>query len=80
MLISKRLFPLRLGLRFLCHTHQSGAFNSSAGVPAGGFGAAVCVADHIVWLAIPRAAVHYPDRLRRVSYRDPEDGGASLPD
>ena len=30
--------------------------------------------DHIVWLANPQSAVHYPDRLRRVSYRDPEDG------
>src|SRR5207245_9155739 len=30
--------------------------------------------DHIVWLANPQSAVHYPVRLRRVSYRDPEDG------
>jgi len=30
--------------------------------------------DHIVWLAHPKSAAHYPDRLRRVSYRDPEDG------
>ena len=30
--------------------------------------------DHIVWLRTPQSAVHYPDRLRRVSYRDPEDG------
>ena len=30
--------------------------------------------DHIVWLANPQSAVHYPDRLRRVSYRDPEHG------
>src|SRR5437588_11084374 len=30
--------------------------------------------DHIVWLANPQSAVHYPDRLRRVSYADPEDG------
>ncbi|HTE90618.1 MAG TPA: IS4 family transposase, partial [Terriglobales bacterium] len=30
--------------------------------------------DHIVRLANPQSAVHYPDRLRRVSYRDPEDG------
>jgi len=30
--------------------------------------------DHIVWLANPQSATHYPDRLRRVSYRDPEDG------
>jgi hypothetical protein len=30
--------------------------------------------DHIVWLANPQSVVHYPDRLRRVSYRDPEDG------
>jgi len=30
--------------------------------------------DHIVWLANAQSAVHYPDRLRRVSYRDPEDG------
>ena len=30
--------------------------------------------DHIVWLATANSASHYPDRLRRVSYRDPEDG------
>jgi transposase len=30
--------------------------------------------DHIVWLRTIQSATHYPDRLRRVSYRDPEDG------
>jgi IS4 transposase len=30
--------------------------------------------DHIVCLAHRKSATHYPDRLRRVSYRDPEDG------
>jgi hypothetical protein len=30
--------------------------------------------DHIVWLTHPKSVAHYPDRLRRVSYRDPEDG------
>jgi hypothetical protein len=30
--------------------------------------------DHIVWLVHPKSVCHYPDRLRRVSYRDPEDG------
>jgi IS4 transposase len=30
--------------------------------------------DHIVWLTTPQSAAHYPDRLRRVSYRDPETG------
>jgi hypothetical protein len=30
--------------------------------------------DHIVWLTTPRSVAHYPDRLRRVTYRDPEDG------
>jgi hypothetical protein len=30
--------------------------------------------DQIVWLATDRSATHYPDRLRRVSYRDPENG------
>lgn len=30
--------------------------------------------DHIVWLVSPRSVAHYPERLRRVSYRDPEDG------
>jgi hypothetical protein len=30
--------------------------------------------DHIVWLTNPQTVRHYPDRLRRVSYRDPEDG------
>ena len=30
--------------------------------------------DHIVWLRTPQSAAHYPERLRPVSYRDPEDG------
>lgn len=30
--------------------------------------------DHIVWLTNPQSVAHYPDRLRRVSYRDPETG------
>jgi hypothetical protein len=30
--------------------------------------------DHIVWLNHPKSVVHYPDRLRRVSYKDPESG------
>ena len=32
--------------------------------------------DHIVWLSLPQSVAHYPDRLRRVSYRDPKDGKA----
>jgi hypothetical protein len=32
--------------------------------------------DHIVWLSTPQSAAHYPDRLRRVSYKDPESGKA----
>ena len=30
--------------------------------------------DHLVWLTTPKSAAHYPERLRRVSYRDPQDG------
>jgi len=30
--------------------------------------------DHIVWLSLPQSVAHYPDRLRRVTYRDPKDG------
>lgn len=30
--------------------------------------------DHLVWLTAPKSVAHYPDRLRRVSYRDPQDG------
>jgi hypothetical protein len=30
--------------------------------------------DHIVWLRRVQSATHYPDRLRRVAYRDPQDG------
>ena len=32
------------------------------------------VSDHIVWLTQPQSAAHYPDRLRRVHYKDPETG------
>lgn len=30
--------------------------------------------DHIVWLTNTQSVANYPERLRRVSYRDPEDG------
>lgn len=30
--------------------------------------------DQMVWLSTERSATHYPDRLRRISYRDPENG------
>jgi hypothetical protein len=30
--------------------------------------------DHIVWLSNLQSVLHYPERLRRVSYRDPENG------
>ena len=30
--------------------------------------------DHLVWLTTAQSAAHYPDRLRRVSYRDRENG------
>jgi hypothetical protein len=30
--------------------------------------------DHIVWLSLPQSVAHYPDRLRRVTYRDPKEG------
>jgi len=32
--------------------------------------------DHIVWWTRLQSVAHYPDRLRRVSFRDPEDGKA----
>jgi IS4 transposase len=32
--------------------------------------------DQIVWLRTERSAIHYPERLRRISYRDPENGKA----
>ena len=31
-------------------------------------------ADQIVWLALDKSIEHYPDRFRRVSYRDQENG------
>jgi DDE family transposase/uncharacterized protein DUF4372 len=30
--------------------------------------------DHVVWLSLPRSIERYPERLRRVSYKDPETG------
>lgn len=32
--------------------------------------------DQVVWLALTRSIEHYPDRFRRVSYKDPESGKA----
>jgi hypothetical protein len=31
-------------------------------------------ADQTVWLALDKSIQHYPDRFRRVSYKDPENG------
>jgi IS4 transposase len=30
--------------------------------------------DQVVWLRLRNSVEHYPDRLRRISYRDPESG------
>jgi hypothetical protein len=32
--------------------------------------------DQVVWLRLLKSIAHYPDRLRRISYRDPESGQA----
>jgi hypothetical protein len=32
--------------------------------------------DHVVWLSTAQSATHYPERFRRVSYKDPESGKA----
>jgi hypothetical protein len=32
--------------------------------------------DQVVWLRLLKSIEHYPDRLRRISYRDPETGKA----
>jgi len=32
--------------------------------------------DQIVWLKLPKSIEHYPDRFRRISYRDPDTGKA----
>jgi len=32
--------------------------------------------DQVVWLSLPKSIEHYPDRLRRISYRDPVEGKA----
>ena len=32
--------------------------------------------DQVVWLKLPKSVEHYPDRFRRVSYRDPDSGKA----
>ena len=33
--------------------------------------------DQIVWLTLSKSIEHYPDRFRRVSYRDPETANVS---
>ena len=33
-------------------------------------------ADQVVWLALTKSIEHYPERFRRVSYKDPETGKA----
>jgi hypothetical protein len=30
--------------------------------------------DQVIWLSLRKSIEHYPDRLRRISYRDPESG------
>jgi hypothetical protein len=34
--------------------------------------------DQIIWLRLLKSIEHYPDRLRRVSYKDPESGKALI--
>jgi hypothetical protein len=45
---------------------QSRPVDQSAGVRS----------DQAVWLTLPKSIEHYPDRFRRVSYKDPESGKA----
>jgi len=34
--------------------------------------------DQVIWLSLPKSIEHYPDRLRRVRYRDSESGKAFI--
>jgi hypothetical protein len=34
--------------------------------------------DQVVWLSLRKSIEHYPERLRRISYRDPESGRALI--
>jgi len=36
------------------------------------------LSDQVVWLALTRSIEHYPDRFRRISYRDPETDKALI--
>jgi hypothetical protein len=45
---------------------QSRPVDKSAGVRS----------DQIVWLSLPKSIEHYPDRFRRISYRDSDSGKA----
>ena len=69
----QRLYQLELGGAFFVTRTKAGVklnrLESRPVTPGTGV-----VSDHIVWLTQPQSAAHYPDRLRRVHYKDPETG------
>jgi hypothetical protein len=69
----QRLYQFVLAASFFVTRTKSGIlFNRLASNPVDR--SSGIRSDHIVWLRTAQSAAHYPDRLRRVSYRDPEDG------
>jgi hypothetical protein len=54
-------FVTRAKTNLQCNRLQSRAVDESTGVRS----------DQVVWLTLAKSIEHYPDRLRRISYRDP---------
>jgi hypothetical protein len=62
--LSGAFFVTRAKAGLKIHRLESRPVEESSGVRS----------DQIVWLALDKSIEHYPDRFRRVSYKDPETG------
>ena len=71
----QRLFRLVLaGAFFVTRTKAGVQLNRLASLPVDKRSGVR--SDHVGWLRTMQSATHYPERLRRVSYSDPESGNA----
>ena len=68
-----RLYRFVLAGAFFVTRAKSRSANQPAGVAPVDQSTGVR-SDQIVWLKLTKSIEHYPDRFRRVSYRDPETG------
>ncbi len=57
---------------FFCYASQGRTADQPAGVATGEGKHRCPQRPNRIWLTLPKSLEHYPDRFRRISYRDPE--------